>query len=390
LADPTFQESHWLEWKSSVDLGERGWQARVARFILGAANRPHEVASSIQNGAAFMVLGVEPGRAVGTPRVDPATVQAGLKRFLGGTGPAYLLDYVALEDTTVAVVTVQPVRAGSRPYLARGTFSAEKVVLQDGRIYVRRTGATEEATASEVDDMLAERLAARRAAGGRGWPAEPVVDAWRVGRTIYLRRERGDQLVIEEPDNFTNLGEMARDHPPLPWPVDPLIAERVSSIFGPLLALADSDPKHAVEEAWQPLRNITLEVHAQLLGTPPRPKVIDIVAELATAGHVAPGWVDVAYPLYYWSIDREEEGVRVGEAKTYLHLAEHLATALLHARDDRSQGSPPRGNSPNDSPGGTRTTGDDCLSTMTPPPPEEPGTRPDDTGAGTLGSPDAR
>ena len=55
--------------------------------------------------------------------------------------------------------------------------------------------------------------------------------------------------MIEEPDSNTNLAEMAKTHPPLPWPAAPLIAERVSSIFGPLLALADSDPARAVDDA---------------------------------------------------------------------------------------------------------------------------------------------
>lgn len=60
MNDTAQQETHWLEWKSQVDLSNREWQARVARFILGAANRPSTLAGASHGGHAFMLLGVEP------------------------------------------------------------------------------------------------------------------------------------------------------------------------------------------------------------------------------------------------------------------------------------------------------------------------------------------
>ena len=39
LSNQVPQESHWLEWKSIADLSQKIWQARSARFILGAANK---------------------------------------------------------------------------------------------------------------------------------------------------------------------------------------------------------------------------------------------------------------------------------------------------------------------------------------------------------------
>jgi hypothetical protein len=42
-ADPV-DETHWLEWKTDVNLTDRQWQARIAKFVLGVANRRPQVA----------------------------------------------------------------------------------------------------------------------------------------------------------------------------------------------------------------------------------------------------------------------------------------------------------------------------------------------------------
>jgi hypothetical protein len=283
-----------------ADLGDREWQARAAKFVLGAANRPVNLARPVHAGHAFFLVGLEAGRVVGTSIVDPAVVGAGLARFLGTVGPSYHLDYVTLQGKAVAVITVLPTATGHRPYVARGTFSGAKLIVQDGRIYVRRTGLTEEATSAEVDDMLVERVAARFAAGPR-WPMQPV-EAWRDGRTIHVRKERGDNLAIHEADLYTNLGQMTRERPDLPPDIPEATRLRIEVAFDPLILIADSDPGRAVDEAWPPLRQIAIETYQRLLSAEPPSKVIDMVTVLANERHVEGGWVDVAYPLYYWAI----------------------------------------------------------------------------------------
>ena len=67
---------------------------------------------------------------------------------------------------------------------------------------------------------------------------------------------------------------------------------------------------------------------------PPRPPSrIRRSARLAVDGRVDSGWVDVAYPLYYWPIDNKvgEPGRNPASARTYVSLAKALATALLLA-----------------------------------------------------------
>jgi hypothetical protein len=250
LSEPAVKETDWLEWKSRADLGQRLWQARAARFILAAANRPRASAAGPHEGQAFLVLGVEPGQAHGTNTVDPAVVGQGLARYLGTVGPAHSLEYVAVQGVTVAVVIVPPPSPGTRPYLARGTLSADRPEIQDGRIYIRRSGISTEASAGEIDEMLAERVATRVAAGPL-WPmqAEP---AWRDGKTIHVQRHHGDRVVIHTADTFTNLAEMAALRPPLPETLPSDIAQRVA-VFDSLLGRADIEPHQAVEAAWSPL-----------------------------------------------------------------------------------------------------------------------------------------
>jgi hypothetical protein len=136
-------ESHWLEWKTRVDLRQREWQARVAKFILATANRPLALAESVQRGHAFMLLGVEPGAVVGTPEIEVSEVINGLTRYVGAEGPDFVLSYVTIERVSVAVITVSPTASGRRPYLARGTLDGDRrPIIQDGRIYIRRGPST--------------------------------------------------------------------------------------------------------------------------------------------------------------------------------------------------------------------------------------------------------
>jgi hypothetical protein len=269
---------------------------------------------------------------MGTTIVDPAKITQALVRYLGSVGPHYSLDYVTIDGVAVAVFTVPPPPTGSRPYLSRGSFSGEREEIRDGRIYIRRSGTTAEATADEIDEMLAERVAARVAAGPM-WPmqAEPV---WRDGNTLHVHKRHGDRVITYEADVYTNLAEMAAIRPPLPAPLPPEIAERVS-VFDRLLDLADAEPYQAVHDAWPPLRAIAVEVYERRVRPLPSPgyKVVDMVTRMAEEGMVEPRWVDVAYPLYYWSTQQTPETLAAnpGLAKTYVSLAKALAAALLLA-----------------------------------------------------------
>src|SRR5579862_2076736 len=89
IAADAADEKHWLEWKLDADLTAREWQAKCAKFILGAANRELDRAASVVGGCAYLVLGAEPGRLQATAMPDPATLDASLRRYLGTEGPLY-------------------------------------------------------------------------------------------------------------------------------------------------------------------------------------------------------------------------------------------------------------------------------------------------------------
>ncbi|WP_430336270.1 hypothetical protein [Rhodococcus sp. ACT016] len=55
-------ERHFLELKSQIDLSSTGGGAKVAKFVLGAANRDPEQAAKRFDGHALMVLGVSQAR----------------------------------------------------------------------------------------------------------------------------------------------------------------------------------------------------------------------------------------------------------------------------------------------------------------------------------------
>lgn len=259
---------------------------------------------------------------------------------MGTPGPPYALDYVAIASgPVVAVVTVVPPRSGNRPYLSRASFSREKEELREGRIYVRRAGITAEATAGEVDEMLAERVATRVAAGPV-WPMQ-AESVWRDGDTLHVHKRRGDKVVIYDADNYTNLSEMAAIRPALPDPLPNRVRDGVA-VFGSLLAKVDADPHQAVKEAWPPLRAEVVAVYERLVGPLPTSghKLIDMLAALGSRGLIEPRWVDVAYPLYYWSIDDQVSETLAADprlARTYVALARALAAAVLLIGDGEAE-----------------------------------------------------
>ena len=106
--EPGAQELDWVEWKSEVDLHERLWRARASKFILGAANRPLPRAAQHASGCAYLLLGVGPGRLPGTTPIDPASLEQGLRQYLGADGPVWSPQVVPIDGVMVVVITVEP------------------------------------------------------------------------------------------------------------------------------------------------------------------------------------------------------------------------------------------------------------------------------------------
>jgi hypothetical protein len=145
-------ERHYLEVKSDLDLTRKNDIARIAKFILGAANRLPRVARSAFEGYGVMVIGVAPGHVRGIPPVEMLDLDQVIARYLGASGPRWDVVRVpaAGSSNEVLLVVVDPPQDGQDPFLCR----KEGENLFNGRIYVRADGATREANADELDQLI--------------------------------------------------------------------------------------------------------------------------------------------------------------------------------------------------------------------------------------------
>ena len=74
-------EPDWLEWKTTLDLGDKSVQGRIARTILGMANRKVAAAMRAMGGCGYIVVGAEPGSVAGIVPIDPVRTRAGDPAF---------------------------------------------------------------------------------------------------------------------------------------------------------------------------------------------------------------------------------------------------------------------------------------------------------------------
>lgn len=145
-------ERHYLELKSSLDLSQKKDKEKIAKFILGAANRMPDIAQSAFEGVAVMIVGVAKGQVEGIPPVEMMDISKVVQKFLGADGPRWDVLWVPLEDSTnqVLVVLVDPPVVGRGPFPCRAHGDS----LTDGRVYIRAEGETREASSDELDLLI--------------------------------------------------------------------------------------------------------------------------------------------------------------------------------------------------------------------------------------------
>lgn len=137
-------ESHWLEWKSWLDLKSVEARTAVARCVVGLANRQPEVAARFCEGRGYMVIGAAPGSLVGVDEVDPADLTNWWTPYLGHDGPRWNPHWLRVEDRAVLVVEVAAPRPGDLVYAIRkeGPGQGKGTGIRDGDVFVRRAGQT--------------------------------------------------------------------------------------------------------------------------------------------------------------------------------------------------------------------------------------------------------
>ncbi|MEX0945765.1 MAG: hypothetical protein WD064_00175, partial [Acidimicrobiia bacterium] len=117
-------ERHYLEIKSQLNLGDKRDVAKIAKFILGAANRLPDVAATAFEGCAVMVVGVSDGKIEGIRPIEMMELARMLEPYVGVLGQAPRWDRirVSVPDSAneVLVIVVEPPQPGQDPFLCRG------------------------------------------------------------------------------------------------------------------------------------------------------------------------------------------------------------------------------------------------------------------------------
>ncbi|MGB3374250.1 MAG: hypothetical protein WBA87_03825 [Microbacterium sp.] len=167
-------EATYLEVKSPLDLSSKATAAKIAKFLLGAANRrPHEAARHF-HGYAVLVIGAQKASAPGVPRGTEAhELEDRLRRYLGPQFPAFEFGRIGVgSDQEVLFVIAQPPEDGQSIYPCHKSYQGDdrRDSLEDGAIYVRGTSNTRPARAGEVLALV------ERARGGGKPPIELGVD----------------------------------------------------------------------------------------------------------------------------------------------------------------------------------------------------------------------
>lgn len=146
-------ERHYLEVKGvHFDISSKKDKHKIAKFILGAANRDPAIAERYFQGYAVMILGVDKGNIAGVEPTEMMELQKVIRPFLGASGPKWDVVRVPVDDSEkeVLVILVDPPKFGQPPFPCR----ADGEGLKNGAIYIRDDGDTREAKADEIDMLL--------------------------------------------------------------------------------------------------------------------------------------------------------------------------------------------------------------------------------------------
>jgi hypothetical protein len=169
-------ERYFLELKSDIDLSSKHGQHKVAKFVLGAANRDPDRAAKRFEGHAIMMLGVGVGSAQGISGFEAKDLAREVQKFTGVPGPGWDFERISLANgKDVIAVVVEPPSGQIWPCLSDG----EK--LTNGDIYLRKDGETAKASGAEVQAMLARTASSRML---------PDLDVEVVGEVFAIRLDR--------------------------------------------------------------------------------------------------------------------------------------------------------------------------------------------------------
>lgn len=232
-----------LEVKSPLDMSSRSTTAKIAKFLLGAANRrPHEAARHF-HGYAVLVIGAQKDDAPGVPRGTEAhELEDRLRPYLGPQFPAFEFGRIGVgSEHEVLFVIAQPPEDGQPIFPCHKSYQGDdrRDSLEDGAIYVRGTSNTRPARSGEV-------LALVERARGDGKP--PIVlEVGLVGcvHRVDCVEEILEQLLDYREEQFSKEPEQQEKKS-----FSPASLQLASSVFGRPEPLSREDREKALA-AWR-------------------------------------------------------------------------------------------------------------------------------------------
>lgn len=242
-------ESIALEAKSDIDLTQTVGIAKLAKFILGAANRQPDLAQRHFQGYAVMVLGAQKGSAPGVAGgVEAHELADRLRSYLGPDGPGWDLARLAANDEReVLFIVVDPPKPRDFPYPCHKDFQPadnqdKKHALQNGTVYVRGKSNTLPAKANELLALVSRSRASQA--------LEVAVSLRCEGSAIALRD--ADEMLkdlihaIAEEYRKERAGRGNR-----PLQPDYSVLAAPSALYGPPKPSAPPKPVAEVLTAWE-------------------------------------------------------------------------------------------------------------------------------------------
>lgn len=232
-------ETTYLEVKSEVDPTTKIGVAKVAKFLLGAANRLPQQAARHFRGYAVLMIGAEKGEARGVPRgVEPHDLENSLRPYLGSQFPPFEFGRITVDDDSeVLFVVAPPPQDGQSIFPCHKEFQGEKGRdnLADGAIYVRGASSTRPARAGELLDLV------ERARGGGKPPIDLDVQVLGIVNRVELVDELMEMLYQHEEEEFSKPRKAAKE---------PLVSTFMSQFPGTARPLSNEERAERLE-AWK-------------------------------------------------------------------------------------------------------------------------------------------
>lgn len=150
IGDSDLRETFYLEVKSSFDLRSKEHQAKLAKFILGAANRDPRDAKRYLDGYAVLVAGIGDEGVVGVEGLEILDLHKKLSSLIGAEGdrPEWFWEREQYGDKQVLLFFVAPPTGEIFPAVGS---SGE---VHDGRVYMRINGQTAEISGAALKNKL--------------------------------------------------------------------------------------------------------------------------------------------------------------------------------------------------------------------------------------------